>query len=262
LSQAWNIYTSNWQSFVVFFLPAVLVSAIITMLTVGTGEMTFLSAISGSDPGLLDPGQIMAQLARLFMVLFLGGILSLVAQALFMGGMVGMAGEAMHTGTTTISKGFGTMSNRFVAILVTYLAFSIVVAIGFVLCCIPGIFFCYWWLFAIVIVVVETADISEAFSKSKSFAQRHETFGFAVVLLVIVMVVNGIFSTIGNHVSMAVTDDLMTSTAVSAIFSSIGSLLSMPFFVIALTVHYLRGRKVMDPPHHPPQQNPPHHPPR
>ena len=246
-SKAWKIYSSNWHFFVAFFLTAVLISALVSFMIYGSAESMFSPGLPGSDSEVVDPEQIMSQMLGFAAIAMVGGILSLVAQALFMGGMVGMAAESLETGSTSLSTGFKTINKRFLAILVTYLAFSIIVAIGFFLCCIPGIFFCYWWLFAFVIVVVETSDISEAFRESKRFALHHKTFWFAVILLIILGVVNTLFSVAGSFVSVQLTEDPNLVAIISSVFSSAGTLFTMPFFVIALTVHYLRGRGAMPP---------------
>jgi magnesium-transporting ATPase (P-type) len=211
-----------------------------------------------------DLGLIIGALA--FTIVLLMALL--IINMLFTGGIIGMTKKAMDTGKTDSATGFDTVKKYFGNIIITSFVVGLIIAIGFALCCIPGILFCYWWMFALTIVVIEGVGLGEAMSRSKQFAETRHTFWFAVVLVIVIIVINFIASAITNSISwglqqaLGVWPGLIISTVIGQVFQWIIA----PFAVIAVAVHYIKGRAppVPIPPSQypqPPYQQQPYQPP-
>ncbi len=247
LSDALNLYKTNFSAFFSFWaIPAILaiILSLIPIFVLG-GGLNKLGVTPDSEP---DIGVILSLLSFSLMLLIAIAIINM----LFTGGIIGMTKKAMDTGKTDSGTGFETIKKYFAAIIATSIVVGILIAIGFILCCIPGILFCYWWMFAVTIVVVEGVGLSEAMSRSKQFAETRHTFWFAVVLFVIIIIINIIASVITEVIASGLIFAIgfWPGWIVSTVIGQLFQWIIAPFATIAIAIHYIKGRAppVMPPP--------------
>jgi hypothetical protein len=260
ISGAIELYKNNFFAFFIFWsIPAILgiIFGIFQIYIIGPELLDFADVGSDEMPDWGQFFSIMGMTAGF-------GIVIWIINILFTGGIIGMTKEAMRSGQTVSGTGFGTISKYFGNILITSIVISILVAIGFLLCCIPGIFFCYWWMFAVTAVVVEGIGLSEAMDRSKEFATTRKTFGFAIVLILIIIIMNIVAGAISGLISISLTVSIgywpgqIASTIIGQIFQWIIT----PFAAIATAFHYIRGRNIEEKrPHGAPVPYPPPPPP-
>ncbi len=180
---------------------------------------------------------------KYFFFTFLVMLAEAAVMGLFFGGGASMAKEAYETGKTSPTTGFSTMSQRAPYLIGGYMLFMFLITVGSVACLIPGILFCYWWLFAVVIIALEGYGIIDAFGKSKDFAEKNDTLIFSIIVFVLMLAITAaasmplsILTLKGGGRSAAF---LWLSQAVS---SAVQSYVAFPIFVNSVTIHYLRGR--------------------
>lgn len=257
LGDAFELYKNNFMAFFAFWaIPAILAIVLSLAPIAIMGEaLGAMDVAPGEEP---DFGAIFATLA--FLAVF--SILSIIINILFTGGVIGMTRKAMETGKTEMGAGFETIRRYFGPILVTSIVTSILIAIGFMLCCIPGILFCYWWMFAVTIAVIEGVGVSEAMSRSKEYAETRHTFWFAVVLLIVIVVISLIASMITGAIAAGIDVALgfWPSQIVSTVIGQVFQWVIAPFATIAVAVHYLKGRgppPMVQPPPYPGADYPP-----
>jgi hypothetical protein len=205
----------------------------------GVGATGFDQPAAGDVP---DFGAIFAILGAALAF----ALASMIITFLFTGGVIGMTKEAMlsGTGTTVTNTGFDTIKKYFGAILITSIVVNIIIAIGFILCCIPGIIFCYWWMFAVTAVVVEGVGLSQGMENSKDFATSRGTFGFAIVLFIVVAVISWIASIIASGLGgiLIITMGFWPGQIVSTVVGQFFQWIIAPYSAIAIAYHYIRGK--------------------
>jgi hypothetical protein len=257
LGDAFELYKNNFGAFFGFWaIPAILAIILNLLPLLILGEaLGSIDVAPGEEP---DFGAIFAIFAASMVFL----ILIVIINILFTGGVIGMTRKAMETGKTDTGAGFETIKNYFGPIIATSVVTSILIAIGFMLCCVPGILFCYWWMFAVTVAVIEGVGVSEAMSRSKEYAETRHTFWFAVVLLIVVIVISAIASMISSTIALGVDAALgfWPSQIVSTVIGQVFQWIIAPFATIAVAVHYLKGRgppPMVQPPPYPGAGYPP-----
>jgi hypothetical protein len=262
LSDSFNLYKNNFMAFFSFWaIPAILgiILSLMPLIILG-GGLTDIDTTGDT----IDLVAIIGYAA--FSVMFL--IIYVIIYLLFAGGLIGMTKQAMDTGKTDMSMGFDTIKKYFGNILITTIVVGLIITIGFALCCIPGILFCYWWMFAVTIVVIEGVGLGDAMSKSKNFAETRHTFLFAVVLIIVIIVVSFLGDLISGSISWGLQQALgeWPGIIISTVIGEIFQWVIAPFLFIAIAVHYIKGRAppVPIPPSQypqPPYQQQPYQPP-
>jgi hypothetical protein len=253
ISGAFEVYRNNFMAFFGFWaIPAILgiVIALAQLFLFG-GQLESIGNTNEGD--MPDLGGFFALLG-----ISIGFILIIwIINILFIGGLIGMTKEAMSTGRTSSGKGFRTINNYFGSILVTGIVVFILLIIGTMLCCIPGILFCYWWMFAITAVVVEGVGMSEGMARSKEFASSRQTIGFAIVIIVIAIVISIISAVVATSISIPISIALgnWAGSIVTQTISSIITWILYPFIFVAVAYHYIKG-KGLDRPGGPPGMPP------
>ena len=234
LRSSFDLYKNNFSAIFFFWaVPALL----------GIGLNLFSLLYFTTDYGNVSEPEDLSGLW-----LGLGGIIgvsfiSMLVSILFTGGIIGMVREAMQTGKTTPHTGYETIKQHFGGILIVSIATSIIIGIGFVLCCIPGILFCYWWMFAVVAVVVEGTDLSRAMSNSKEFATTRHTFMFAIILIIVMIVLNVVAGMISTPISIIVGGvNELAGHITSSVVSGVLTWVIQPFSAIAISYHYIKGK--------------------
>jgi len=239
-SKSFDILLKNIGPIVVYWLIPILIVIVVSVVSLNSVTTNF-SNLSGET----DPSVILDKVTRVMLLVIPLSLMSTIIQVLFAGGIVGMAKEAYETGKTNIHTGFSIISKYPLGIIGASILLSIVVGLGLFLCLIPGILFCYWWLFTIPILVIEGKSISDALSSSKKYAKTNDTLLFTIVLVVVVIILSLVAGGIGNLISIVLPSDILSVNAnvvISPIIQGIISIFINSFAVIVITVHYLRGR--------------------
>ncbi len=239
-SKSFDILTKNIGPIIVYWLIPILIVVVISVINADAiaNNLTNISQTTEADV-------IMNKVMNMIFLVIPLALLSSIVQVLFAGGLVGMAKEAYETGSTNIHTGYSIISKYPLGIIGASILLSIIVGFGLFLCFIPGLLFCYWWLFTIPILVIEGKSITRAMSSSKKYAKSNETLVFTIVLVVVVIVLSLVASGIGNFISMVLPSKILsvdTSVVLSPIIQGIISIFINSVAVIAITVHYLRGR--------------------
>ena len=240
LSGAVEIYKNNFGAFFGFWaIPAIfgIIIGVLQIVALGAGSTDFSQTSSGGIP---DFGAMFAILGLTLVF----SLVSMIVTILFTGGVIGMTKEAMQTGQTSSSAGFSTIQQYFGPIIGTTIVVSILIAIGFMLCCIPGIIFCYWWMFAVTAAVVEGVGISQAMENSKNFASTRGTLGFAIVLIIVIVVISVIAGAISSGIGIALTFSMgyLVGQSVGTVIGAIFQWIIAPYAAIAIAFHYIKGK--------------------
>ncbi|MFW5928420.1 MAG: glycerophosphoryl diester phosphodiesterase membrane domain-containing protein [Thermoplasmatota archaeon] len=239
-SKSFDILLKNIGPILVYWLIPILIVIVISVVNYHS-VTTNLSNISQST----DPTVILDKIMSVIFIVIPLALISTIVQVLFAGGLVGMAKEAYETGKTNIYTGFSVISKYPLGIIGASILLSIVVGLGLFLCLIPGLLFCYWWLFTIPILIIEGKSITQAMSSSKQYAKSNETLVFTIVLIVVIVVLSLVASGLGNIISMALQSKILSVNAAvifGPIIQGIISIIVNSIAVIAITVHYLKGR--------------------
>lgn len=196
----------------------------------------------------IDPTNISALMNQVIAVVTITvplGIISWLLQVLFAGGLIGMAKEAYETGSTNVDTGLRMIKKYPLGLIGASILLTIIVSLGLFLCLIPGLIFCYWWLFTIPILVIEGRSITNAMSSSKKFSKANETLGFTIVLLLVIFILSllsgGIYSIFQMMFTISV-GPVPAEVIVGPIISGLIYIFITSFIVITITVHYLKGR--------------------
>ena len=118
-------------------------------------------------------------LGAIFAVLFLVIVLSPLASA----AMLRVIVQEYLDGEVSLGEAFQFALGRFLPLLGTSILMGILVWLGFLLCCIPGIYLAVVWSMMSQVVVAERLSGMEALNRSKSLAAGHFGQVFALVLL-------------------------------------------------------------------------------
>lgn len=240
LSKSFNILIKNIGPIFVYWLIPMLIIIVVSVISYHS-VVTNLSNFSE----VTDPSVIIDQFIGAMAIVIPLSLMSTIVQFLFAGGLVGMAKEAYETGKTNIHTGFSVISEFPLGIIGASIILTIIVGFGSMLCLIPGILFCYWWLFTIPILVIEGKSITNAMSSSKKYAKKNEALGFTIVLIVVVIILSMVAGGIGNLISWVFPSKIISIDAsfiISPIIQGIISIFINSLAIIAITVHYLRGR--------------------
>ncbi len=231
-----DIFSKNWVSFLAYWSIPVMLAVLL-----GFYSNWMAYRMVGTLP-TADLSEVIQDLMR---ILFLALSLSLVVwiiQLIFIGGLVGMTKEVYESGKTSVDTGFKYLKKYPLGVLGAGILLTILISIGLVLCLIPGLLFCYWWVFTIPILVIEGKGISEAMSTSKDFADRFDTLGFTLVLMLVLVAFQILGGWMGSALSSLVPGFYTAQMMLQPVFNGIVSLILVNLVTIALTVHYLRAR--------------------
>ncbi len=243
ISIAFKVFKNNFDTFFVFWLIPMVIGIAFYLLTF---QLTTFPTEQEIETG----AEVIAILRNTFLILIPSSLGLSLIQYLFAGGVIGMTKEAFEKRFTSMSTGFSTIKKYPLMIMGTAFVYTLVVSLGTCLCIIPGVLFCYWWLFAMPIVVLEGVGIGDAFRKSKKFAKRNETLLFTIVLFLLIFGLSSIITSIVQVATGTFTfDGVMTLdalTVISSVLSTIINSIAIIFFTICLAVHYIRGREVLE----------------
>ena len=235
-----KVYFQNIGPFLAYYTPLFLVILSLSLLSLSSMGMF------GMFSGTTQTPDVTVHTLFSFKYWFFTILITLVeaaAMGLFFGGGASMAKEAYETGKTIPSTGFSIISQRAPYLIGGYVLFTFVVTIGTMACLIPGLLFCYWWLFAVVIIALEGHGIIDAFGRSKDFAERNDTLIFTIVVFALMLAITAVASVPVSILTLKGGGLSATFLWLSqAVSSAVQSYVAFPIFVNSVTVHYLRGR--------------------
>ncbi len=251
LSLTFSLIRDNFTNILVYLLIPILIVSIINIFA----TWTLISAMEPMTGGEVDETGMENMFSIIYTMLLIFIPLSMMTwmiEMLFAGGIVGMVKEGAQGKSMNVGTGFDVIKKHPLGLIGASIILTIVISLGTALCLIPGLIFCYWWLFTIPIIVIEGVGISDAMSSSKKFAKDHGTMGFTIVLIILIIVMSLIGSIIGgmiSGVSLFSLDPAMQQTFVLGprfiVSQFIGGIISVLVTVVAvmcIAVHYLRGR--------------------
>ncbi len=251
LSLAFGMFKDNFTTIFVYLLIPILIVSSINIFSMWTLQSAFEPLAAGE----MDEENFEEMFNLIYMIFLIFLPLSMISwmiEMLFAGGIVGMVKEGYHGKPMKADTGFKVIKKHPLGLIGASIILTIIVSFGTALCLIPGLIFCYWWLFTIPILVIEGKGISDAMSSSKKFAKDHGTMGFTLALIILIIIMSAIGSLIGSMISgvSLYSFDPTTQAAItlgprfiaSQIVASIVSVVVTIIAVMCIAVHYLRGR--------------------
>jgi hypothetical protein len=159
---------------------------------------------------------------------------------------------------SSIGAAFAFALRRFGSLLGTSILAGLTIAVGFVLCCVPGIMFAIWYAFAAQVVVVEGLGGTAAMERSKALTTgyRWQLFGFFAMTFLLSMgvgMLGAVLERILPSMEMVagpsgLPQQVLVSYrnhAIHVVFLSLLSILVQTYMAICITLYYfdLRIRK-------------------
>lgn len=240
LSKGYEILMENLKQILIYWTLPVLILIILSFM-----QQYALADMTTTFDEAADLSMIMDNLIRTFTIIIPLSLISLIIELIFIGGIVGMAKEAYLTGNTSYHTGFESIKKHPVGIIGASILITLAVNFGLILCIIPGLVLCYWWLFTIPIIVIEGKNIVNSLSDSKKFAKDNKTIKFTIALigvLIVMNIVGGILSSVISFFFRGEIFSISSEVIVTPIITGIVTLLGMSFIGICITVHFLKGR--------------------
>lgn len=240
LSKSYDILRDNLGPIFIYWMIPVLMIIVLTFIQ----QYTLMEATAVFEE-TTDLSVMWDTMISVYTIIIPLSLINTIIQVIFIGGVVGMAKEAYQIGRTSYKTGFESIKKHPLGIIGASIIITLLVNVGLVLCLIPGILFCYWWLFAIPIIVIEGKNITDSLSSSKKFAKDNDTIKFTLVLVGVIILMNIIGSIISMIVSYLIAGEIFSFSAdviITPIITGLITLLGMSFIGICITVHYLKGR--------------------
>jgi hypothetical protein len=125
-------------------------------------------------------------LATSFGMLFLGLILALILQPIATAAILYLVMEEYAGRRPTVKQAFSFAFSRFVSLLGASLIVGLLVGLGLIMVCVPGIYFAITYVFVSQAVVLERLGASDAMTRSQELITGHRWRVFGILLLVVV----------------------------------------------------------------------------
>lgn len=243
LDTAFRLWRRNFGTLVsitaVVYVPLAVVEVVLAAVLAGVGV-----AVQAAGPGAV-PGRGIAAAA-------FGGTLLLTAVAAIAVALVyaalAVAVSRYYLGrTVTVGDAYACVMPRLGSLLATWLLVFVVVAIGAMLCVIPGIYLAVVLAFAWPLVVLEDRSPTDAMSRSAELVRGYWGRVFVTMLLLslIVVVIQWAITAPVNLIGQAVFGGGALSLGVAQLVSVLVQMIVLPLSVTGLVVLYydLRVRK-------------------
>jgi hypothetical protein len=180
----------------------------------------------------------------------LAGIVTLVAYLFSQGGTILAVSDLYLGRSTTIQASLEHVLGRFGALFGVLLLNGLVIAVGTILCIIPGIYLACRLLVCVPVAMIEKRGASESLRRSMALTKGSAGRSFLIVLLAVVLTlgVGLVFGApLGVLLALNPNDPGMIRvfTALTQVMSSVSTILISPILLIATSVYYydLRVRK-------------------
>jgi hypothetical protein len=164
-----------------FYLINLLVLAPVILLQVAApfaGEAVGRAGAAGQNP--LDPAVVVVGLGVAFAALFL----TLVLQPIGSAAILHIIMEEYQGHRVGIGAAFSYALSRFLPLLGASLVVGLIVFVGIMLCCVPGIYFMIVYAFVAQVVVLERLGVGEALGRSSGLVNGYWWRVFGVLFLI------------------------------------------------------------------------------
>jgi hypothetical protein len=162
-------------------------------------------------------------------LLFVGAIVSLIAQVLYAGYVVRLVqdvrdGRRDHT----VGELFSAAAPAIPTLIGNGILFAIAVFIGFILLIVPGLILITIWAVTAPAIVIERAGVIEAFGRSRELVRGNGWPVFGAILIAFVIIV--VFSIVMSAIGAAIGD------AGQVILSAIANILAVPVAALVASI--------------------------
>jgi hypothetical protein len=234
ISSAFAIYRKNAGRLVlivaVVVVPLSLLSFLITYFAFAPAHKSVVTTATTSTL-VVQPRSGLAGLFAGLIAIAIGAITSAILQA----AVLRAAAQATVGDPVDVQASYRWALRRFPSVLLVSIMVAVVVTIGFALLVIPGIILLVLLAVSVPAVVVENAKGTRALARSWNLTKGHfwHVFGVGLVALLIVGVVTGILSSLGD-----------SRLAARLILQIVGQILVGPFSALVTVLLYfdLRSR--------------------
>lgn len=113
---------------------------------------------------------------------------------------------------------------------------AIGISIGFVLVIVPGLFLLTIWCLIVPVIVLESAPIGTAFSRSRQLVHGNGWNVFGVIVVMVLLL-------LGVNIVLGILLAALPNAARSSLSSIISGTLTAPFIAVTLTLSYFRLRR-------------------
>jgi hypothetical protein len=214
----------------VVVVPLSLLSFLITYFAFAPAHKRVVTASSTSTL-VVQPRSGLAGLFAGLIAITIGAITSAILQA----AVIRAAAQATVGDPVDVQASYRWALRRFLSVLLVSIMVAVLVTIGFALLVIPGIIVLVLLAVSIPAVVVENANGTQALARSWNLTKGHfwHVFGVGLVALLIVGVVTGILSSLGD-----------SHLAARLVLQIVGQILVGPFSALVTVLLYfdLRAR--------------------
>ena len=192
----------------------------------------------------------------MFNVVSLQTSMGIIVNIFFSVIVIRMALDVFERGETSLASGMSVIGSRMSAVMGAVIVFggsiSIWVSLSMsssdacfsMLCYFPLLMVCYWWMFALVILVSEGVKVREAFSASKEFAARRASMSFTMYIFILL----GMLSVFDQMMNWTLTN-ISTSTVQASIFAAMSKAIIQwflfPFLVVLIVSFYVKGKEAI-----------------
>jgi hypothetical protein len=128
----------------------------------------------------VDPTVVIATLGGIVLVV----LLALILQPFGTAAILHIIMQEYKGETASIGQAFSFALTRFLTLLLASLLVGLIVMLGMLLCCIPGIYFAITYAFVGQVVVLERLGAGDALGRSKSLIEGHRWRVFGVLMLI------------------------------------------------------------------------------
>ncbi|MDO8736331.1 MAG: hypothetical protein Q7K29_04530 [Thermoleophilia bacterium] len=156
-------------------------------------------------------------------------VLAITAYLIAYGITIGMACDAVETGTATIGGGFGRFFSRIGHLIIAGILVAIIVAVGLLLCVLPGLAAMVLLMFTFTGIVYSRRDAMEGISGS--IAMVRNNIPDALIFLLIVFGISFSGSLISNIFDIIPVIGSLAGTLIQAALSVFSTLLLVKVYV-------------------------------
>lgn len=188
--------------------------------------------------------------------IFLQMVILLILQPIATAAVLHVIAQAFVGEQAGLGEAFRFALHRFGRLLGASLLAGLTIGVGFMLCCVPGIFFAIWYAFVSQVVVVEGLRATGAMARSKDLSEgyRGRVLGLFALLFIAQFVLNMGIGAMNNVLPSAEMIPAeggprfvvnYTNHAIQVIVATLVNILVQTYYAICLTLLYfdLRIRK-------------------
>lgn len=246
---AFEMMKNNLLEYVKFLMIPLVILASMNIYMMWQMSNVLTSFSSFSSPEEIET--IIPALTNLMVLFIPMTLFRYILEFLIAGGIVKLTVDAFEGKAVDFTSGLSVIKEHLFSLVGAGVILTLLLSIGFALCLIPALFFCYWWLFTVPIIILESKGLINAMKKSKRIAKWADTLGFTVAFIIIVLVLQGVGGTITSLLTntpnfyigglSGSTFHFGYMTIVGQVVGVFVQLLILSYAFTAVTTHYLRA---------------------